>query len=192
MSSSKKTKKIPPKKRTRIIEVAHDLRKTLFKNNEPVDPEALLDALCEKIKDFDWFVGDDHFSGMNDVVAFAKFDDGRHIYLKEDVYDALRKPGTQKYARACFIVCHEIAHILLHFRSRKPLARNKLGSRENYASDELKEMEANLFSGSLMIPCTTLDTGLSQATVSQYYRTSYTVAAKALRDAEFYKQYKKK
>lgn len=172
-----------------MIQRANELRATLGPRNKPIDPEQALDLLSEKISGFEWFVGDEFFEGMNDVLAYAKFDNGRHIFLSERLYEDLGLYGTQKYERAAFVVAHEIGHAILHFRTRKSFARNGLGSPENYRSDKIRETEANIFAASFLIPTESIDTDISAHTISQHFKTSKSVAAGAIREARLVQTY---
>jgi len=184
---SKDEVKVPRK--IGIIHQAAELRDGLFGQNEAVDPEHALDSLCEQICGFDWFVGDCFFDGMTDVVAFAKFDNGRQVFISESVYEDLGKYQTDKYRRAAFVVAHEIGHAVLHHRTRKGFARHKLGSEENYRVEVKREKEANIFAGSFLIPTTKIDPALSDYTLSRVYQTSYQVAGYSKKEAQLYRKW---
>ena len=166
-----------------VMERAYELRTAMFPDGKAIDPEQALDWLCGKLKGFDWFVGDEFFEGMNRVLAYAKFDNGRQVFLSDSVYSDLQAYGTIKYKKAAFVVAHEIGHVILHHRTRKTFARNELGSEENYRTESLREFEANIFAGSFMVPTSSIDVQLSDHTISQVYTTSYKVASEAKRAA---------
>ncbi|MDJ0826017.1 MAG: ImmA/IrrE family metallo-endopeptidase [Rhodobacter sp.] len=176
----------------KIIESACHFRKEVAAVNQAVDPELLLDRLYDLIPKYDWFVGEDFFRGMGEVVAYAKFNRGRHLFLREWVYDALNRPGTEEFRRALFVLAHETGHLVLHFRSGKAFARNDSGSLENLRTDTLQEREASIFAGSLIIPTTEIDYNLSPGTVSRLYGPSYSVAKCGLAEARFYQTVKKR
>ncbi|MEQ9053699.1 MAG: ImmA/IrrE family metallo-endopeptidase [Roseovarius confluentis] len=173
------------------MQLAAEWRERLTPKNKPLHGEEILDTLVDLIPSFDWFVGNEFFEGMNDVIAYAKFNNGRQIFLKEEVYEALKTPGTEKYKRALFVVAHEIGHVLLHHRTRKSFARNKLGSVENYRVEATKEIEANIFAGSLIVPTDTIDPDISEYTISKVFDASYKVSAVCRKEARLYQAWQK-
>lgn len=192
MRKSRTNKKITSSKRHRVLRSATDFRLKLFGVNEAVDPEMLLDQLYDHIPNYDWFVGDEFFEGMNDVIAYAKFNDGsRHLFLRDWIYSALAHKGSDDFKRALFVIAHEIGHLVLHYRSGKSFARNTNGSLENLRSDTIQEKEANLFAGALIIPIEAIDHNLSPRTISRLYGASFTVSEISLKEARFMKTIQK-
>ena len=185
----KRQPNIPLKRQIGIMQNAAELRKQLFGPNEPINPERALDHLTDTVQGFDWFVGDNFFQGMNNVLAYAKFDNGRQIFLSEKLYDDLGKYGEITYKSASFVVAHEIGHALLHHRTRKAFARHKLGSPENYSVESKKEKEANLFAGSFVVPTTIIDPDLSDVTISRLYQVNYSAASSSKREAAIYRRW---
>lgn len=187
MPKSHINKKMTLGKRLKVIRSATSFRSKLFGVNEAIDPEALLDRLYDHIPNYDWFVGDNFFESMNDVIAYAKFNDGRHLFMRDWIYDALVAKGSTEYKQALFVIAHEIGHLLLHFKSGKSFARNINGSIENLRSDKIQEMEANLFAGALIVPIESIDHNLSPQTISRLYGASFTVSKICLKEAGFVK-----
>ena len=121
-------------------------------SNAPIDIHSILEKLNIDYGAVDF--GDIHgiYNGINlpeqagmvmgAVAAYSEKDDGKdYVEISVNKYD--------NYHRQRFTLAHELAHCMLHAES---LRNGRIELRTALTSDDIKEIEANVLAGEILIP----------------------------------------